>query len=311
MTFSSRLLEARAFAAPRQQDKFTPWARAVVAVGKHLYGDEWEFSEKAREKYLPHDRVADIEAEVSKRYPAPAVPKAAPPVGGSFNVGKPIDPALMARIREAGAARRAERDEYAKEIDAALPPYADLAATNDARKARLLAAESKLFGAVLNKHLPAYWYADGTASEPSLMPIGELVKEWNSTGGGNLTRRGYIWRDRAAWHVYLDTAKLADAFPLNPLRETAVGSISLDQLSPYLQLMIQVSLEQGVTAHTRTKPQALGDILRNEAPKFGLTVGKGNDGSDITKTWATQLGKALRWPDARKGRAEPGSTRKG
>lgn len=306
MTFSPRLLEARAFAAPRQQDKFTPWARAVVAVGKHLYRDEWEFSEKAREKYLPHDRVADIEAEVSKRYPAPTVPKASPPVGGSFNVGKPIDPDLMARIREAGAARRAEREEYAKEIGDALPPYADLSATNDARKTRLLAAESKLFAAVLNQHLPAYWYADGSANEPRPMPTGELVKEWNSTGGGNLTRRGYIWRDRAAWYVYLDTAKLAECFPMNVQpRDIAPVGIDPADLSEYMQLALYVASLGYGARYTGLKGE-IEQKLADHAAQFGL--GDGRLTIPITQQIATilrnkewQAGKAgAKWTEKKR-----------
>lgn len=297
MTFSGRLLEARAFAAPRQQDKFTSWALSVVAVGKHLYRDDWDASEKAREKYLPYDRVADIEAEVCKRFPAVAAPKASPTFGSPMKAGKPIDPALKAQFAEGAARRAAQREEYAKEIGADLPPYADLATANDARKARLLAAQSELFGAVLNQHLPAYWYADGSASEPRPMPIGELVKEWNSTGGGNLTRRGYIWRDRAAWYVYLDTAKLAECFPMNvqPQDITPNGTDPAD-LSEYMQLALHVAGLGFGARYTGDKKDIVTKLMEH-APQVGLGDGR------LTEAVAKQIATILRDKEWQAGKA--------
>ncbi|WP_215350739.1 hypothetical protein [Sphingopyxis soli] len=274
-----------------------------------MYKDEWAGSELARAEYTFLDRQADIDAEVQKKFPTANAPKASPTLGSPIRKGKPLDPAILTRFKEAAERRAAESSAFAAEVMKRLPPLAELAALNDARKARLIEAKSALFGAIINSRVPAFWYADGSANDPRRVPDGELVKDWN-TVGGNLRRRGYIWRERAAWYVYVDAAALADAFPLNPLRETTVGSIPLESLSPYLRLMIEVSLQEGVTSDTRTKPEVLGDILRREAPKFGLTSGAGNDGSDITETWAKSLAKALRWPEARKGRAEPGSTRK-
>lgn len=111
-------------------------------------------------------------------------------------------------------------------------------------------------------------------------------------------------------YLFVERAELEREFPPGGAAITTVEGFSLDQLSPYLRLMIEVSRQEAVDAGTRTKPGELASILISQAPRFGLTSGKGNDGSDITETWATQLAKALRWPDARKGRAEPGSTRK-
>lgn len=306
MTFSSRLLEDRAFAAPRQPDKFTSWAWAVVAVGKHLYRDDWEASEKAREKYLPYDRVADIEAEVCKRFPAVAAPKASPAFGSPMKAGKPIDPDLKARFAEAAARRACQREEYAKEIGAGLPPYADLANANNARKARLLAAQNKLSGAVLNQQIPAYWYPDRSASEPRPMPTGELVKEWNSTGGGNLTRRGYIWRDRAAWYVYLDTAKLAECFPMNVQpRDIAPVGIDPADLSEYMQLALYVASLGYGARYTGLKGE-IEQKLADHAAQFGL--GDGRLTIPITQQIATilrnkewQAGKAgAKWTEKKR-----------
>ena len=299
MTASPRLLEARAFAAPRQQDKFTSWAEAVVAVGKHLYRDEWELSEKARSKYLPYDRLADIEAEVSKRFPAPAALKPAPSFGATSKAGKPVDPDLMARLREAAARRSAERSEYATAIGASLPPYAELAAINDGRKSRLLAAQSKLFGAVINRQIPAHWYADGSANEPRSLPSGELVKEWNSTGGGNLTRRGYIWRDRAAWYVYLDTAKLAEIFPMNVQpKDVAPDDVDPADLSEYMQLALYVA-RIGYGARYKGLKDDIATQLVENAPRFGLGDGR------LTDKIADQIATILRNKEAQGGKAGP------
>lgn len=309
MNPSHRLLERSALGAPRLADRYVSWGRAVMIVGEHLHQGEWAGSELARADYTFLDRQADIDAEVQKKFPTANIPKASPTFGSPIRKGKPVDPAILARFKVAAEKRDAEREAYAAEIARGLSPIVDMIALNNARKARLVEAQSKLFGAIINSQIPAFWYTDGSANDPRRVPEGELVKDWNALDG-NLRRRGYIWRERAAWYVYVDAAALAEAFPLNPLRETTVGSIPLESLSPYLRLMIEVSLQEGVTSDTRTKPEVLGEILRKEAPKFGLTSGAGNDGSDITKTWATELGKALRWPDARKGRAEPGSTRR-
>lgn len=306
MTFSSRLLEARAFAAPRQPDKFTSWAWAVVAVGKHLYRDDWEASEKAREKYLPYDRVADIEAEVCKRFPAVAAPKASPTFGSPMKAGKPIDPEIKARFAEAAARRAAQREVYAKEIADGLAPYADLATANDARRARLLAAQNKLSGAVLNQQIPAYWYPDRSASEPRLMPIGELVKEWNSTGGGNLTRRGYIWRDRAAWYVYLDTAKLAECFPMNVQpKDIAPDGVDPADLSEYMQLALYVA-GLGYGARYSGDKKDIVKKLMEHAPQVGLGDGRLTDAvaqqiATILRDKEWQAGKAgAKWTEKKK-----------
>jgi len=186
----------------------------------------------------------------------------------------------------------------------------ELAAINSARREMLKKAQAALFDAAVNSAFPVYWYREGNQHLPAQLPPGQLMAVSSSGGMANLHQRGYIWRDRAAWYVYVDSDRLAEAFPLNPLHKTSVGSIPLDQLSPYLQLMIHVSLEQGMTAESRISPEELREALMAAAPKFGLSVGRGNDGSDITRTWAKELGKALRWQDARKGRAEPGTTRR-
>lgn len=298
MTFSPRLLEARAFAAPRQPDKFTSWAWAVVAVGKHLYRDDWEASEMAREKYLPYDREADIEAEVCKRFPAVAAPKASPAFGSPMKAGKPIDPDLKARFAEAAARRAAQREEYAKEIGAGLPPYAELATANDARRTQLLAAQSKLSGTVLNQQIPAYWYPDRSATEPRLMPIGELVKEWNSTGG-NLTRRGYIWRERAAWYVYLDTAKLAECFPMN-VQPQDIAPVGIDpaDLSEYMQLALYVASLGYGARYTGLKGE-IEQKLADHAAQFGLGDGR------LTTPITEQIATILRNKEAQGGKAGP------
>lgn len=309
MTSSHRLLEPNAFAAPRLADRYVSWARAVVTVGEHSYQDQWDKSELALAAYTLADRLDEIEAEVRKKFPTASIPRAAPPFGESLKTGKPIDAESLGRIKAAATLRNAERTAYAAEVGESLPVLAELKALNDARKLKLQDAQSRLYGAIINREVPAFWYAGGSTNDPRAVPDGELVKDWNSVGDGNLKRRGYIWRDRAAWHVYVDAAKLAEIFPRHAPTIQTVGSISMDALSPYLRLMIAVATKQGIAPENHSTVESLKADLLADAPGYGLSVGTGNSGFDLSPTWAEEIAKAIRWPGARLGKAKGGNQR--
>lgn len=299
--------------APKAAKKYMPWADAVVAVGMSIYPDDWDHAERALSDYTIVDRHAEITAISKAERPDMAMraqySAAMARVDGlGQGRGRWSDPKSEAIRKQNEEPLVREVEAVRQEISDRLPDLASLKMQNDQRKAKLKRAVEELADALMDG-VSAYWYREGSTSPPVDLPTGQIMAA-RAGDGFNLFVRGRIRSSGSQHHVYVDAEQLAKAFPRlsDPLQ--SVGTFQIDALSPYLQLMIQVSLEQGVTAQTRTTPEALGDILRTEAPKFGLTAGKGNDGSDITKTWSTQLGKALRWPDARKGRAEPGSTRK-
>lgn len=296
---------------PVAPDQFTGWMRACIAVGRSLFGDDWNDAQTARVNYVQADRAAEIEAAVAKQFPAPRFTKApAPPRGLKGPSTGPIDPQALERIKAGAEQIREQRAALAQKISDEMPSLAELAANNLRRKEMLANAQASLFDAILNGRIPAFWYRDGSTTLPSSMSSAQVMAAWNSHDGKeNLSRRGYVWTDRAARYVYVDTTKLAEQFPLSKLPAQSVGSIPMDSLSPYLRLLIAVSLKQGISEENKSTPGSLATDLLAEAPHHGLVVGVGNDGSDISKTWAEQLAKAIRWPNARLGQAA-GKTQK-
>lgn len=297
MTASHRLLEHNAFAAPLQADRYVPWARAVTIVGEHLHKDEWTGSELARAEYTIFDRWAEIDAKVRKKFPMAKAAKASPTFGSAIKKGKPLDPALVAHIKAAAEKRDAESKVYADEIARGLPPLSDMIAVNNARKSRLVEAQNKLFGAIINGSIQAFWYADGSADDPRKVPAGELVKDWNA-GSSNLRRRGYIWRERAAWYVYVDAAELAKLYASIPDRHEVAAALGLPHISPYMELMIAVARKYDITPDNQPFSDALKAEIKAMAPAFGLTVG---DNEALSTRNVQVMATFLRQPLPKKG----------
>jgi hypothetical protein len=306
MSASDYVIHISAFDVPMVPAKYVSWASATIEVGRHFYRDDWDDAEKARSSYLPQDRAAEIQNIVEKRFPTPRMTKAPPsPHGAKPSTGTQIAPEALERIKAAGRERRAQIDAYALEVAAGLPTILELVAVNNERKKRLAKAQEELFAAMMNGGVPGYWYKDKSANLPVEIPAGELVKAWGSLDGqGSLRRRGYIWRDRSAWFVYLDTAKMAERFPMNVQpKEVAPAGIDPADLSEYMQLALYVARLGYGARYTGLKDDIKAKLVKH-ADQFGL----GDD--RLTPAITEQLATVLRNKEAQGGMAGPLRARK-
>lgn len=304
---SHHLLQGSAPAAPA---RFAPWAGAVITVGASLYGDDWDDADLAKSDCTLSDREATVTAMYRAAHPdlarrADNAENWRRVVGTSHRVGVPKTEGDREAIRsslavEVSAAREA--------ISSSLPSLSDLKAQNDARKSMLEAAQAALADAVLNSRIAGFWHREGSASLPAELPLGQFMAA-NASARYGLHTLGCIVRDRVKWHVYVDAEQLAEEFPLRATSIQTVDSISMDNLSPYLRLMIAVAVKQGITSGNHSTVESLKADLLADAPNFGLTAGSGNGGFDLSPTWAEEIAKAIRWPVARLGKAKGGNQR--
>lgn len=123
---------------------------------------------------------------------------------------------------------------------------------------------------------------------------------------GRIVRGGSLSLDggKSWFYLFVDRAELMQEFSPPPTPADVVEGLDLSALSPYLRLLIAVAEKQNITADNHSTVESLKADLLAEAPRFGLSVGSGNDGSDLSATLAGDLAKAIRWPNARLGRAK-------
>jgi hypothetical protein len=291
---------------PKAPKKYLPWADAVVSVGRSMYPDDWDDAELALSDYNLTDRVAAITAiskvenpEVAARAQLAAMNAK---LDGLGQRGMWSDPKSEAARRDAEAPLVGEVRAVRQAISDRLPALTALKSQNDQRKIKLQGALEALSDALLEGAVAAYWYREGSTSPPTALSVGQFMAA-RENAGFNLFVCGRIESNYKQHHVYVDAEQLATTFPKMAGPVKSVGTIQLDDLSPYLRLLIGVSQEQGISEENKSNPDSLALDLLAAAPRYGLTVGAGNDGSDISQTWAKQLAKAMRWPNARLGQA--------
>lgn len=294
--------------APKAPKKYVPWADAVVEVGMSIYPDDWDHAERALSDYTLVDRNAEITAISKAERPDLAM--------------RAQYAAAMARVAGLGqgrgrwsdakseAIRKQAEEPLVREVEAVrqaisdrLPTLPELKSQNDQRKIKLQAALEALSDALLEGAVAAYWYREGSTSPPTALSVGQFMAARESAGF-NLFVRGRIESNHNQHHVYVDAPQLGAAFSRRPDAIQSVGSIPLDQLSPYLRLMIFVAGKQGISEDNHSTVESLKADLIAEAPRHGLSVGSGNSGFDFSPTLAEELAKAIRWPDARLGKAK-------
>ncbi|PAL19672.1 hypothetical protein [Sphingopyxis sp. GW247-27LB] len=131
----------------------------------------------------------------------------------------------------------------------------------------------------------------------------------DETVPGRIVRSGSLSLDAGkSWlYLFVDRAELMKEFSPPSSPSEAVEGRDLSALSPYLQLLIAVAEKQAITADNHSTVESLKADLLAEAPHFGLSVGTGNDGSDFSATLAGDFAKAIRWPNARRGKAKGGN----
>jgi len=256
--------------APKQ---YTGWVRATIATGHSLFGEEWNEAERARGAFGAAERSALIEAEVKRRMPLPQMTPASSSLKLALKSSpKPIGPEALERIRAAAEQKRSEREALAAEIDAETPPLRELAALNSRRRDMLEKAQAALFDAAVNSQVPAFWYRDGSHNLPPTLPPARLMALSSSHGGMiNLHQRGYIWHEKGAWYVFVDSEALTLQYPLAPKAGDEAELLGMPHLSPYLRLMLHVARLENIGPNNQSKVEALAEQMRHHARAFGVT----------------------------------------
>lgn len=181
-----------------------------------------------------------------------------------------------------------------------------LAAGDEAARSGIAAIQSAaklLHQAVMDDDVHIYFRSSSGGALQAM-----TASDWtNDYMGVNIARSSGGPAVHGSVYLFVDRAELAEKFPLAGAASETERHVEDRELSPYLQLLIAVAQKQGITAETHSTVESLKADLLADAPRFGLSVGTGNSGSDISPTWAEELAKAIRWPSARLGRAKGGN----
>lgn len=286
--------------APLAPSRFTPWADAVIAVGRSLYGDEWGDAETAKAAYQSADHEGFVWSRLAKEYPELA--------RRNFE-RKKWEAQWRSRSSHRSEAQKAQDEELGKALQgeiaaareamsAALPSFDDLKKENDGRAAKLAAAKAGLIDAVLNERLQAYWLPKRSPTLPVVLPLGPFMAAL-AGDGYQLKVMGMITHQTKPGHVFLDAAKLQSLFPATVQAcDVAPTGADPEDLSAYLQLALYVA-GLGYGARYEGEKKKIETQLADHAALFGL--GDGELSPALTRSLAT----ILRNKDAQQGKAGP------
>jgi hypothetical protein len=161
----------------------------------------------------------------------------------------------------------------------------------------LKAAFRVLAKAVLDGNIGAY-FRPTEGGKLQQLESSVLTRSGVSVGA---IRSGTFDAGAKQFYLFVNALDLARVFPIIGAPTHRVGDVSMDQLSPYLQLAITVAIDREITESNPATTEGLASELEQRAAEFGLSFGGTRD-DDLSRSFATEIAKAIRWPSARAGR---------
>lgn len=188
---------------------------------------------------------------------------------------------------QAGAMRGRPKD---------MAPYI-FRASNDPLVASITAAGDELMQAILDKEIAVFQHDS-------------IERGWDTFDSENLAKdviaaellfSGQYRCDNVSWDVFVDTDSLCARFPVSK-SQPAPQFVEFNghQLSPYLQLAIEISVRLGVSEANPVPVESLCKEVEDGARRFDLVFGS-EPGHDLGKSLARSIAKIIRWPSARAG----------
>lgn len=278
--------------------------QALARIGKATEGEAWKGWERntlhfPRPVLAPKENLADLLDAASKTAPVKLPSSLTTSGGRKPYIPVPADYAERKRAwDEKEPERIAAANATIEQVSQSYQKWKDGAVQHAVGVAALHRAFAALANAISDASVQPWFFQPKTGTK------GKQRSDWllRPAAASSLVRFSRIQNLKGEdFGVALVPAdELEAAFPAS--RPAAIIATSEDgwPLSPYLQLMMHVARQEGITAANHGTTAQLAAAICEAAQSFGLTVGStGSD--DLSPSMAAHLAKAIRWPGARSG----------